>query len=131
MFEVFADLAAKLYEFGIVFGFPPQLRLLVFLALRQGPQQMQTAIRVRTHFVEEFQRRPITAGHSARQAEGDRVTNDRVASAAIPSRETSLVVASAQGERKMPGIVGALARRLINGLLTDERTALRLLGGKS
>jgi len=59
------------------------------------------------------------------------ITNDRVASAAIPSRETSLVVASAQGERKMPGIVGALARRLINGLLTDERTALRLLGGKS
>ena len=39
---------------------------------------MQTAIRIRAHFVEKFQRRPITARQSAGQAEGDRVTNDRV-----------------------------------------------------
>ncbi|SDR53642.1 DNA-binding transcriptional regulator LsrR, DeoR family [Rhizobiales bacterium GAS191] len=59
------------------------------------------------------------------------ITNERVASAPIPSRESSLVVASAQGDKKMPGIIGALARRLINGLITDERTALRLLGDKA
>jgi DNA-binding transcriptional regulator LsrR (DeoR family) len=58
-------------------------------------------------------------------------TNERVASAPIPSRETSLVVASAQGDKKMPGIIGALARRLINGLIADERTASRLLAGKA
>ncbi|MEP7240431.1 MAG: sugar-binding transcriptional regulator [Devosia sp.] len=58
------------------------------------------------------------------------LTNDRVASASLPSRETSLVVALAMGERKLPGIVAALNRRLINGLITDERTAERLLASK-
>jgi len=55
------------------------------------------------------------------------LTNDRVASAPIPSRERSLVVAAAMGERKLPGILGALTRRLVNGLITDERTAAALL----
>jgi DNA-binding transcriptional regulator LsrR (DeoR family) len=55
------------------------------------------------------------------------LTNDRVASAPLPSREVSLVVALAKGERKLPGIRAALMRRLINGLLTDEATAERLL----
>ncbi len=55
------------------------------------------------------------------------LTNDRVASAPIPSRERSLVVAAAMGERKLPGILGALSRRLVNGLITDERTAAALL----
>lgn len=55
------------------------------------------------------------------------LTNDRVASAPIPSRERSLVVAAAMGERKLPGILGALTRRLVNGLVTDERTAVALL----
>lgn len=55
------------------------------------------------------------------------LTNDRVASAPIPSRERSLVVAAAMGERKLPGILGALTRRLVNGLVTDERTAAALL----
>jgi DNA-binding transcriptional regulator LsrR (DeoR family) len=55
------------------------------------------------------------------------LTNDRVASAPIPSREHSLVVALAKGERKLPGIRAALNRRLINGLITDEHTAERLL----
>ncbi|MGI6850784.1 sugar-binding transcriptional regulator [Mesorhizobium sp. 1B3] len=54
-------------------------------------------------------------------------TNERVASAPIPSRERSLVVAAAMGERKLPGILGALTRRLVNGLITDERTAAALL----
>lgn len=55
------------------------------------------------------------------------LTNERVASAPIPSRERSLVVAAAMGERKLPGILGALTRRLVNGLVTDERTAAALL----
>jgi DNA-binding transcriptional regulator LsrR (DeoR family) len=57
----------------------------------------------------------------------DGLTNERVASAPIPSRERSLVVAAAMGERKLPGILGALTRRLVNGLITDERTAAALL----
>lgn len=60
----------------------------------------------------------------------DGLTNARVASAPMPSRERSLVVALAMGDRKMPGIVAALNRRLVNGLITDERTATRLLATK-
>jgi DNA-binding transcriptional regulator LsrR (DeoR family) len=60
----------------------------------------------------------------------DGLTNDRVASAPMPSRESSLVVAIAMGDKKMPGIVAALNRRLVNGLMTDERTAVQLLGAK-
>jgi DNA-binding transcriptional regulator LsrR (DeoR family) len=55
------------------------------------------------------------------------LTNERVASAPLPSRETSLVVALAMGARKLPGIRAALNRRLVNGLLTDEATAESLL----
>lgn len=57
----------------------------------------------------------------------ENITNERVASAPIPSRETSLVVAAAMGERKLPGILAAVNRRLVNGLITDERTAAALL----
>ena len=57
------------------------------------------------------------------------ITNDRVASAPIPSREKSLVIALAMGERKLPGILAAVTRRLVNGLITDERTAAALLAG--
>ena len=55
------------------------------------------------------------------------ITNDRVASAPIPSRERSLVIATAMGERKLPGVFAAATRRLVNGLITDERTAAALL----
>ncbi|MDB5536192.1 MAG: lsrR 1 [Devosia sp.] len=55
------------------------------------------------------------------------LTNDRVASAPMPSRENSLVVAIAMGRRKLPGIRATLNRRLVNGLITDERTAEGLL----
>ncbi len=58
------------------------------------------------------------------------LTNDRVASAPMPSRETSLVVALAMGDKKLPGVIAALNRRLINGLITDEHTATRLLATK-
>lgn len=57
----------------------------------------------------------------------DGLTNDRVASAPMPSRERSLVVAIAMGRRKLPGIKATLNRRLVNGLITDERTAEGLL----
>jgi DNA-binding transcriptional regulator LsrR (DeoR family) len=55
------------------------------------------------------------------------LTNDRVTSATIPSRETSLVVGIAMGKRKLPGILAAVTRRLLNGLITDELTAEALL----
>jgi len=66
----------------------------------------------------------------AYDAEGrliDGLTNDRVASAPLPSRENSLVIGVAKGERKLPGIAAALKRRLVNGLITDELTAKGLL----
>ena len=57
----------------------------------------------------------------------DGITNERVASAPIPSREKSLVIATAMGARKLPGLLAAVNRRLVNGLITDERTAEALL----
>ena len=57
----------------------------------------------------------------------DGITNDRVASASLPSRERSQVIALAMGERKLPAIRAALTRRLVNGLITDEITAAALL----
>ena len=60
----------------------------------------------------------------------DGLTNDRVASAPMPSRENSLVVALAMGDKKLPGVMAALNRRLINGLIVDERTATKLLASK-
>ncbi len=56
------------------------------------------------------------------------ITNDRVASAPIPSRETSLVIAIAKGRKKFACIAGAVRGGLINGLITDEETAEYLLG---
>ncbi len=55
------------------------------------------------------------------------LTNERVAAAPLPSRERSLVVALAMGEAKLPGLRAALNRRLVNGVITDERTAKALL----
>ncbi|MCO4317061.1 sugar-binding transcriptional regulator [Phyllobacterium sp. 21LDTY02-6] len=55
------------------------------------------------------------------------LTNDRVASAPMPFHESAFVIAIAKGERKMPGIAAAIKGRLINGLITDEQTAERLL----
>lgn len=63
--------------------------------------------------------------HDGRLIDG--LTNERVASAPIPSRETSTVVATAKGEKKLPGIRAAIKGRLINGLITDEATAEALL----
>ncbi len=55
------------------------------------------------------------------------LTNDRVASAPIPSRATGLVIGIGKGRTKTPGIAGALKGGLINGLITDELTASALL----
>ncbi|WP_338720572.1 sugar-binding transcriptional regulator [Devosia sp. XK-2] len=55
------------------------------------------------------------------------LTNDRVASAPIPSREQGRVIALAMGPAKAAAIRAALTRRLVNGLITDERTAELLL----
>ena len=54
-------------------------------------------------------------------------TNDRVASAPIPSRDNALVVAIAMGRKKLPGIRAILSRGLVNGVITDENTAEGLL----
>ena len=53
--------------------------------------------------------------------------NERVASAVIPSLEASDVVAVAMGPGKTPAIAAAMRGRLVNGLITDEATAARLL----
>lgn len=55
------------------------------------------------------------------------MTNDRVASAPIPSRESSLVIAAARGPNKVEAVRAAVRRRLVNGLITDEDMARALL----
>lgn len=55
------------------------------------------------------------------------VTNERVASAAIPSTEKCLVIAIAKGPAKLPGTTAAIKGRLVNGLISDEWTAEQLL----
>ncbi|MEX6506892.1 sugar-binding transcriptional regulator [Jiella sp. M17.18] len=53
--------------------------------------------------------------------------NERVASAPIPSIARSEVIAVAMGPQKTPAIGAAAAGGLVNGLVTDEATAERLL----
>lgn len=55
------------------------------------------------------------------------MTNDRVASAPIPDRDSALVIAIAKGPRKLPAIAAAIRGALVNGLITDEETAKALL----
>ena len=57
----------------------------------------------------------------------DGITNDRVASAAIPPRETSLVIGAAKGPGKLSALRAAISGGLVNGLVTDEATARSLL----
>lgn len=52
--------------------------------------------------------------------------NARVASAPIPPCDGALVIAAAMGKRKRPGIAAAIRGGLVNGLITDELTALAL-----
>lgn len=60
----------------------------------------------------------------------DGLTNERVASAPLPSPESALVIAVAKGAAKLPGIRVAVTRPLVNGLITDEWTAEKLLAGR-
>lgn len=53
--------------------------------------------------------------------------NERVASAPIPDRSTSLVLGIAHGGRKLGAIRAALRGGLVNALVTDEWTAGQLL----
>ncbi len=55
--------------------------------------------------------------------------NSRTASAPIPDRERTTVIALAKGSRKLPGIAAALRGGLVNGLVTDETAAEALLAG--
>ncbi|WP_185983888.1 sugar-binding transcriptional regulator [Aureimonas mangrovi] len=54
--------------------------------------------------------------------------NDRVSSAPLPSTRRTEVIAMAMGPAKTPAIRAALLGHLVNGLVTDEGTARRLLG---
>lgn len=53
--------------------------------------------------------------------------NTRVASAPLPRAAERPVIAVATGEAKIPAIRAALVGRLVNGLITSEATAERLL----
>lgn len=55
------------------------------------------------------------------------LSNDRVASAPIPPRDTTLVVGAAFGAEKIPAIRAALEGGLISGLITDATTGAALL----
>lgn len=53
--------------------------------------------------------------------------NERVASVPIPPRDPGIVIGVGLGKRKEKAIKAALIGGLINGLITDERTAEQLL----
>ncbi|MBK4214839.1 sugar-binding transcriptional regulator [Paracoccus caeni] len=55
------------------------------------------------------------------------LSNDRVASAPIPPRETTMVIGVAYGPGKIAAIRAALTGGLINGLITDIATGAALL----
>lgn len=57
----------------------------------------------------------------------DHPVNERVASIAIPSRETAVVIGVARGRRKLQAIRAAAMGGHINGLITDEDAARHLL----
>jgi DNA-binding transcriptional regulator LsrR (DeoR family) len=55
------------------------------------------------------------------------LTNERVASVALDQPARRLVIAAAMGPTKVEAMAAALAGRLLNGLITNETTARRLL----
>lgn len=57
----------------------------------------------------------------------DHPVNERVASIAIPSRDTSVVIGRGRGRRKLDAIRAAVTGGYINGLITDEDAARHLL----
>lgn len=57
----------------------------------------------------------------------DGMTNDRVASVALDRPAKRLVIGAAMGPAKLKALAGALAGRIINGLITNEVAAAHLL----
>ncbi|MDU0354640.1 sugar-binding transcriptional regulator [Paraglaciecola aquimarina] len=57
----------------------------------------------------------------------DCAVNDRVASTPLKIKSDKFVCAIAAGEEKVPAILGAVRSQLINGLITNEYTAERIL----
>ena len=57
----------------------------------------------------------------------DNPINERVASAPIPPRDSSVVIGIAKGKRKFRAIRAAISGHQVNGLITDEETAEFLL----
>src|SRR5215470_10614356 len=55
------------------------------------------------------------------------MTNDRVASVALDRPAKRLVIGAAMGPAKLEALRGALAGRIVNGLITNEVMAARLL----
>ena len=55
------------------------------------------------------------------------LTNERVASVPLDRPAKRLVIGAAMGPAKLDALAGALEGRLINGLITNETTAARLL----
>jgi DNA-binding transcriptional regulator LsrR (DeoR family) len=55
------------------------------------------------------------------------LTNERVASVPLDRPAKRLVIGAAMGSAKLDALAGALEGRLINGLITNETTAARLL----
>lgn len=56
------------------------------------------------------------------------ITNDRVMSAPLPDLSRKLLIAVAVGRVKVDALRAAVTKPLVNGLITDEATALALLG---
>jgi DNA-binding transcriptional regulator LsrR (DeoR family) len=57
----------------------------------------------------------------------DGLTNDRVASVALDQPAKRLVIGAAMGPAKLDALAGALTGQVINGLITNETMAKRLL----
>jgi hypothetical protein len=54
-------------------------------------------------------------------------TNARICGVRVAAEDTRAVIGIAAGAHKLTAIAAALKGRLINGLITDERTAIGLL----
>src|SRR5690606_20114743 len=58
----------------------------------------------------------------------DSLTNARVDSAPLPSRDRSTVIAVALGDAELPSLRVALQHHIVTGLITDARPAQKIAG---
>ena len=89
----------------------------------------QLQVKSPTNFSGYLNRPDATA--EAFDAEGaliEGLTNDRVASVKLDAPAQRLVVGVSMGELKVKAIAAALKGKWLSGLITDERTAERLIG---